>query len=436
MTTPLLDLVTELYPLHRTLVSDGTDDALARVGKWLGEDVDWAIERYPPGTPAWTWRVPARWVVNEAYLELESGERVLDWDESPLRLVSYSDPVDALLTFAELTPHLHTAPRRPSAIPWEFRYYQAGWGFCLSQEELDALPRDARYRAVIRSEQKTGPNDGLAVGVGGVGLTPGRDEILLCAHICHPMQANDDLAGVVTAAEVVRRLAHDPLPDESLGVRLLLCPETIGSVCYLSRNEELIPRLRAGIFCEMTGNDNGLALQRSRQDDHVRDRISRAVLTTHGYTREGAFRDVVGNDEIVINGPGVNIPCVSITRWPYPEYHTSDDCPAILSEGRLAEAADVVEEIVRVAASNYVPRRTFCGPVFLSGYDLWVDWRTNPELNHALEKVMLRLEGDRTVWDIAAELSLPYADVREHLERYREHGLIEALSRITGIPQV
>jgi aminopeptidase-like protein len=420
-----LDLVRELYPLHRTLVSDGTDDALERIGRALPASVTYEVERFAPGDQAWTWRVPARWVVHEAYLERESGERVLDFADNVLHVVSYSDPVDALLSWEELEPHLHVSEQRPSAVPWEFRYYyEAGWGFCLSAEQRDALPRSERYRAVIRSEQRTGPDDGLAVATARIG-PPDADEILLCAHICHPMQANDDLSGVASAVEVLRRLAADPLPDDCLAVRLLLCPETIGSVCYLSHHEDLIDRFRGGVFVEMTGNDNTLALQRSRQDDHVLDRVARAALARRTTpVREGAFRDVVGNDELVINGPGVDVPCVSISRWPYPEYHTSDDSPAILDEGRLVEAADVVEEIVRVFAADYVPRRTFRGPVFLSGHGLWVDWRENPELNHALEKVMLRLEGDRTVWEIAEELGLDFTELLAYLEGYERHQLI------------
>jgi aminopeptidase-like protein len=427
MKEPLLDLVRELYPLHRTLVCDGTDEALARVRAHLGASISYDIERFAPGESAWTWRVPKRWVVHEAYLEIEGGERVLDFAQNPLHLVSYSDSVDTTLRWEELAPHLHVSNARPHAIPWEFSYYEPGWGFCLSADRREELPRDATYRAVIRAEQRDGPQDGLAVGVGTVGPR-GGEEFLICAHICHPMQANDDLAGVASAVEVMRRLAVDPLPDHALGVRLLLCPETIGSVCYLSHHEDLIKRLRGAVFCEMTGNDRGLALQRTRQDDHVLDRIARAALAVrYESVREGAFREVVVNDELVINGPGVNVPCVSITRSPYPEYHTSDDSPAILTEERLCEAADVVEEIVRTYATNYVPRRTFRGPAFLSGHDLWVDWRVNPALNHALDTIMLRLEGDRTVYDIAEELGLAYHEVLGYIERFREQGLVEAL---------
>ena len=429
---PLLDMVRELYPLHRTLVSDGTDEALARVCSHLGPSIHYDIERFAPGESAWTWRVPNRWIVHEAYVEIEGGERVVDFAWNPLHLVSYSDSVDATLTWDEIVPHLHVSNSRRHAIPWEFRYYEPGWGFCLSANRRDALPRDATYRAVIRAEQRDGPQDGLAVGVATVGPM-GGEELLICAHICHPMQANDDLAGVASAVEVMRRLADDPLPDHALGVRLLLCPETIGSICYLSHHEDLIERLSGAVFCEMTGNDMELALQRSRQDDHVLDRISRAALAARCESvRESAFRELVGNDELVINGPGVDVPCVSITRSPYPEYHTSDDSPAILTEERLTEAADVVEEIVRTYATNYVPKRTFRGPIFLSGHDLWVDWRVNPELNHALDMIMLRLEGDRTVYDIAEELGLAYSDVLSYIERFRRRGLVEALPTPSG----
>lgn len=420
----------ELYPLHRTLVSDGTDQALAILGSRMPLEAHFAIETYSPGTAVWTWRVPERYVVRQAYLETEAGERVVDFADNPLHLVSYSLPVDAILSWDELEPHLHYSPKRAHAIPWEFQYYERSWGFCLSKDQFERLPRDARYHAVIEAEFATDPAQGLRVGVGALvaeGSTD-RGEMLICAHICHPRQANDDLSGVVTALEVARRLADRPLPPGSLGVRFLFCPETIGSICYLSQHEELIPRLQAGIFCEMTGNANSLALQRSRQDVDLIDRIARRVLTERGEVfREGAFREIVGNDEMVINGPGVDIPCISLSRWPYDEYHTSDDNPSIIDEGRLQEAADVVEAIVRIYATNYSPRRTFRGPVFLSGYGLWVDWRVNKALNRALEKIMLRLEGELSVFDIAEDVQLGYWEVREYIEKFRTQGLVEAM---------
>jgi aminopeptidase-like protein len=215
-----------------------------------------------------------------------------------------------------------------------------------------------------------------------------------------------------------------------MSVRFLFCPETIGSIAYLANNEDLIPALRGGLFSEMTGNANTLALQRSYQDDDRIDRVARRVLADRGAPfREGAFRTIVGNDEMVINGPGVGVPCISLSRWPYDEYHTSDDHPGIIGEDRLIEAAEVIEAIVRVRGTDYVPRRTFKGPVFLSRYGLWVDWRENMALNRKLEHIMLRLEGERSIFEIAEEIGLPYADVHEYVERFRAHGLVEVAGR-------
>ena len=428
----LKSVVTELYPLHRTLVSDGTDRALEIIREYMPDNADYAIEIFEPGKKVWTWKAPERYIVHEARLETEDGEKVVDFFDNPLHLVSYSLPVENTFSWEELEPHLHYSEDRPQAIPWEFKYYERSWGFCLSKDHFDRLSREKRYRAVIRVDFATEADQGLRIGVGTVHpegeWREEAGEMLICAHVCHPYQANDDISGVVTAMEVARRLAERQLPEGSMSVRFLFCPETIGTICYLSHHEDLIPKIKGGIFSEMTGNLNSLALQRTRQDSALLDHCARSVLEHRGeHFREGAFREVVGNDEMVINGPGVNIPCISLSRWPYHEYHTSDDNPEIIHEEMLVEAADTIEEIVRVYASNYIPKRTFRGPVFLSGHGLWVDWRVNLKLNRALEKIMLRFEGLHSVFDIAHELDLGYWETREYVERFRAEGLVQAL---------
>jgi aminopeptidase-like protein len=175
----------------------------------------------------------------------------------------------------------------------------------------------------------------------------------------------------------------------------------------------------------MTGNDNTLALQHTLQDTDMLDRIGQFVLRQRGGEfREGKFTEIINNDERVLNGPGVNVPCLSISRFPYPEYHTTEDNLNIIHEGKLQEAADVIEEIIRIHASNYTPKGTFRGPVFLSGNGLWVDWRENWDLNRAIEKIMMRLEGEHTVFDIAEQVDLDYWMVREYVEKFKAKGFV------------
>jgi aminopeptidase-like protein len=333
------------------------------------------------------------------------------------------------MDWTELSPHLHYNEQRPGAVPWVFKYYERNWGFCLSKDLCDRLDRSARYRAVIRSEFVSEP--GFRVGVGVVhpegGPAPDGGEMIVAAHVCHPMQANDDASGVVSLIGLARRLAENPLPPGSLSVRFLFCPETIGSITYLAHHEDLIPQLRAGIFLEMTGSRGPLAWHHTRRGSDRLDRITTSILPEKEFVARD-FAAAPANDERVINGPGIDVPCISLNRWPYPEYHTSDDDPSVIEEGQLDEAAAVAERIIRIYATDYIPKRKFKGPVFLSGHDLWVDWRENWELNRAIEKIMIRFEGDLSVFEISEEVGLDYWMVREYVEKFREKGLIEAHS--------
>ena len=139
---------------------------------------------------------------------------------------------------------------------------------------------------------------------------------------------------------------------------------------------------------------------------------------------ERDFAAAPANDERVINGPGVNVPCISLNRYPYDEYHTTDDNLDIMDEDMLTGAAQTAEQIIRIYASNYIPKRTFRGPVFLSGNGLWVDWRDNWGLNRAIEKIMMCFEGLHTVFDIAEQVGLDYQTVRDYVEKFRAKGFI------------
>ncbi len=97
--TDILEVINQIYPLHRTLASEGTDRALEIVGEYMPDSAGYAVETYTPLEPVWTWKVPERYVVHEAFLETEDGTRVVDFKDNPLHLVSYSLPTDRWMTF-------------------------------------------------------------------------------------------------------------------------------------------------------------------------------------------------------------------------------------------------------------------------------------------------------------------------------------------------
>jgi aminopeptidase-like protein len=429
----LKSLLGEILTLHRTLASDDMEKTYQILGSYLPDAANYAVEIYAPGEQVWTWRVPEKYIVHEAYLET-SHQRVIDFQNNPLHIISYSLPVDLTLNWDELQPHLRYNEKRPGAIPWEFKFYERDWGFCLSKDQFDELPRGEKYRAVIRSEFEIDPaRGGFRVASALVhpagGENPRAGEFIVMSHTCHPNQANDNTSGVVVEMELARRFAENPLPAGSMSLRFWFGPETIGTVAYLAHHEDLIPNLRGGMFIDSVGNDNTLAFQHTRQHDHLLDRVAHYVMQKRFEEfRQAEFPQLAPNDERVINGPGVNVPCMALTRFPYPEYHTSDDNLDIIHEDLLIEAADVAEEIIRIYASNYIPKRTFRGPVFLSGNGLWVDWRENWALNRAIEKIMMSFEGKDSIFDIAEQVNIDYWTVREYVEKFRAQGFVIPLA--------
>ena len=414
-------LIEDLYLKRRDLVSAGFDEAL----EYIGRQIPLKILRYSSGTECWTWKVPERWSVREAYIATTSGQKLLDLKDHPLHVISYSLPINRVVSREELLTHIHTRPDRPNAIPYEFKYYERDWGFCLQHEKLPQFT-ESEYRVLIDSSFE--PSN-LSVGEC---LIKGKTEetIALVAHLCHPGQANDDLSGVAVLVDLAKGLA---VKKPHFTYRLLFVPETIGSIAYLSQNEKLVPGFKAGIFLEMLGNNQPFALQHTLQGKTYLDRVAQAVLATQAPNHIiGPFRSIVGNDEMAFNGPGVDVPMISLSRakpgFPhYPEYHTSDDTPAIITEERLVASRDLVLAVLRVIEEDYVPQRLFKGPVFLSRYGLWVDWRNNKKLNQFLEQIMLRLEGRQSVFEIAEELGMEFSVVKDYLDKFVENGLIRKL---------
>lgn len=409
----MIKLISDLWLKRRDLISDGYDESL----NYISKQIPLKIYKIPSGTKCWTWTVPDKWTVKEAYIKDLDGNTIIDLKDHPLHLMSYSLPVDKIVTKEELMKHLHTKPERPDAIPFEFSYYEKKWGFCCQHNRLKSFNKD-KYRVFIDSRFEKGE-----LKVGDFTIKGATDEtIVLAAHLCHPAMVNDDMAGVAVLVDLAKQLKKR---KNYFTYKFMILPETIGSIAYLSQNEKIIPKLKYGIFLEMLGNDNIHALQLTRKGDTKLDEIARYVMRRNSNDfREGAFLDIVTNDEKVFNAPGVDVPMISISRYPYPEYHTSDDAPSIISEKRLIESRDLVLEILKIIDNDYVPKPKFKGPVFLSGYNLWVDWRKDAELNRNVTKIMLNIDGKMSAFDIARDLNIKFETVIDFIKQLAEKGLI------------
>ena len=116
------------------------------------------IREVPTGTAAFDWQVPPEWNVRDAYVADGTGRRVIDFRRSNLHLVNGSVPVDRVMAWSALRPHLHTLPDQPERIPYRTAFFREEWGFCLAHDEFDALERagERSYRVVVDTSVEHG----------------------------------------------------------------------------------------------------------------------------------------------------------------------------------------------------------------------------------------------------------------------------------------
>lgn len=415
----LHDCVADLYPLCRSITGEGMRETLRR----LDRIVPLTIHEVSSGTPVLDWTVPPEWNIREAWIEDPRGRRVVDFRRSSLHVVGYSTPVDRRMSLAELRPHLHTLPDRPRWIPYRTSYYREDWGFCLSQDALDALP-EGEYRVFIDSSLAPGS---LTYGEA---YLPGAmpDEILVSCHVCHPALANDNLSGVVVAAHLARLLATRARRHS---FRFLFIPGTIGSITWLARNEAVLPRIRHGLVLTCLGDAGMFTYKKSRRGDAPVDRAAALVLAERGAHAVDDFTPY-GYDERQYCSPGYDLPVGCLARTPhgrFAEYHTSADNLDFVAPRNLAESLATCLRLVEVLERdrtwvNLCPK----GEPQLGRRGLYraIGGATDAaSLEMALLWVLNLSDGRHSLVDIALRSGVGFDALADAADLLRTHGLLE-----------
>ena len=145
------------------------------------------------------WTVPDEWNVRER-TSPHDGRRIVDFQESNLHLVSYSEPFRGM-SLAELQPHLHSLRATRTGFRTARRTTR-GPGASAFRTRLAPLG-NAEYEVVV--DTTLGPGS-LTYGE----FLPGEreDEVLLTTHVCHPSLANDNLSGIAVLTELGALLAR------------------------------------------------------------------------------------------------------------------------------------------------------------------------------------------------------------------------------------
>lgn len=403
-------IIEDLFKFDRYLLGSGYDSAMEYIKMHIPLDT---IE-FKSGTEVGDWTVPKEWIIRDAWVKL-NGEKLIDFKINPLSVTVCSLPVNKNVDLKELQKHLHISDEKPEAYPYDYKFYDRDWGFTMPKERAEKLV-EGEYEVFIDSEDKDGV---MKIGVHTVkGKTD--KEILLFAHLDHPYQANDNLSAVAClmdlAGQLKDRYEHT--------IKLIFCPETIGSIAYAATQD--ISKVAFVISVDSIGNNNTLLFQKA-YDKYARiNGCMHLAVAGQGVSyRKGEFRLVAGADEYYFNDPKVGIPGLFVSRLPYPEYHTSADTPDTINIEKIVEVQKVIKTTIEFYERDFIPKLNVKGVIMRSKYGI----QTNDKLmNRELDYLFYEIDGKKYLSEIILSLGIGFDYSYDVLSKLETHGQI---SRVT-----
>lgn len=402
----LHDFASELYPICRSITGNGLRQTL----RLVKARIPLRIHEVRSGTRVFDWEVPPEWNIEGAAVRGPDGRAVVDFKDHNLHVVGYSEPVDLHLDLGELRKHLHVHAGNPDWIPYRTSYYTRRWGFCLPRRQLESLPR-GQYRATVSSRLAPGS---LSYGEF---VLPGatREEVLFFTHACHPSLANDNTSGIAIATRLAGWLAES---RRRYTYRIVFAPGTIGSLCWLKKNEHGLGRIRHGLVLGLLGDAAALTYKESRRGTAEIDSIAKHVLAEFEPDRRVIPFEPYGYDERQLCSPGFDLPVGRLTRSVndgYREYHSSADNLSLLSADALGRSFEACQRLVMAIECNrrYVnlapkgePRLGKRGLYGATG------GQSPVQRELAMLWVLSQSDGSQSLFDIALKAKLPLETIR------------------------
>ncbi len=339
----IYSLIERLYPICRSITGNGVRETLSIVSEIIPLD----IVEVKSGEKALDWEIPPEWNIRDAFVTNDKGEKIIDFNKSNLHVLNYSIPIDKVVNLDELKEHVFTLPENPDWIPYRTSYHNKNWGFCMAHSKFQNLT-EGNYHVKVDATLEPGY---LTYGEYYIkGET--EQEVLISCHICHPSLCNDNLSGIAIAAYLAQILTKS---RNKYSYRFLFIPGTIGSITWLSRNEDKLQNISHGLVLTLLGDNGKLNYKKSRRGDAEIDKIVGNALKT----KDGEYGIIdfypYGYDERQFCSPGYNLPVGRLSRTPhgeFPEYHTSADNLDFVKAGKLSDSLEFLLRIFETIEEN------------------------------------------------------------------------------------
>lgn len=420
-------IIKDLFPITRSISGNGNRQTL----KYLKENclgelkiLEYSIADNPA---TFDWNTPYEWNIDEAYIEDENGNIIIDFKNNNLHILGYSESVDITIPFSELDEHLYSLEDDIDAIPYVTSYYKTRWGFCLSHRKREELRKnpDKLYHVVIKSTHNK--NGSITYGELIInGLLD--DEILISTYICHPSMANDNLSGIAVATKIAKYIYA--LPERKYTYRIIFIPETIGALIYLKENiTHLQKYVKAGFVLSCIGDDGDYSCVHTPYNNTYTDKIVTHVLKHITDTPKEYSYIERGSDERQFCAPNVNLPICTLSRTKFgkfKEYHTSNDNLDFVTEKGLQGGFEYVKKCIEILENNNLYQIKTIGEPQLGKYGLYptISQKGSADYTRKLTNIIAYLNGKNTVLNIAEILNVSFNEVLEIIMQLNEKNLI------------
>ena len=430
-----------LFPINRSVVGEGYDESLNLIGKHLPLEVF----ELRSGKIVFDWKIPKGWRLETgAGVFNLDGSVAIDLSKNNLHIVSHSEPINDVMTGAELKALMYTIPENPDWIPYVTSYYKDLVGFCVTHSQSQTIIDSSLYRLYIPALKYEHSLKRAEVYI------PGQteEEILITSYLCHPSMGNNELSGPLAWVRLASQML-DRRGQNKFSYRFILAPETIGSIAWLAtRFPEVSTKVRYAVVLTCLGgpkkklsiklSNSELVNQRSTDlDDFARlgEQEDRWEI------RE--FTPLNGSDERHFSSPGVRIPTIQIARTvygDYPEYHTNADDLEFMNVKQVFASSNEIFELLCEfeGATEVASSRIHGGEPQLGKRDLYPTTST-PRLHYgsarenltygevSLDEILTtyHLSDGRSIIDIAKTSGLPLSSVIRVIDLLKSKSILQ-----------
>ena len=417
-------ILKDLFPIHRSITGPGIKSSMSYIEKIIPE---FKRVKFKSGSKVFDWVVPNEWLIKDAYILDNKNHKHAAFKKNNLHILGFSYPIKKIIEKKELFKHIFTLKKKPNSIPYVTSYYKKNWGFCMSENQKKKL-KGKKFKVIIDSKFKKGFLELTHCIFKG----KSKKEIFFSSYLCHPSMANNELSGPAVLTKIADYVKN--IKNKKFSYRFVILPETIGSICYISKFLKILKRnVICGFNLSCVGDDNSYSHIFSKEINTLADQALSAALINKKNVKNYSFLNR-GSDERQYCSPLVDLPVCGFSRSKYfefKEYHTDKDNLNFISKKGLDNSFDVMKTIIDAFENCFCPRtKIVCEPM-LGKRNLYPNISVTGKGNKRGPKdVILRsniiayADGKKNIFEIAKILNKPLKSVVEETINLKKNGIL------------